>query len=69
MLNVIFRIEAVNGHRILIPSHFPYDRGDMVDVVEFSDKKKVHNFIRRQQDVGSPAISLSSISLLNTVGT
>jgi calcineurin-like phosphoesterase family protein len=41
-MKIIFRIQTEDGYRIIILSHFPNNRGDMVDVVELSDKKKVH---------------------------
>jgi hypothetical protein len=38
-MEVIFRIQTENGCRIIILLHFPDNGGDMVDVVELSDKK------------------------------
>jgi hypothetical protein len=38
-MKVILRIQTINSHRIIIPPHFPDNGGDMVDVVELSDKK------------------------------
>jgi hypothetical protein len=39
ILKIIFRVQAINGHRIIIPPHFPHDGCYVVDIIEFSNKK------------------------------
>jgi len=38
----IYIIQTINGNRKIILLHLPDNGGDMVDVVELSDKKQVH---------------------------
>jgi hypothetical protein len=41
-MKVILGIQTINSHRIIILFHFPHNGCNMIDVVELSDKKKVH---------------------------
>jgi hypothetical protein len=41
-VNVIFRIDTIEGYRITIAIHLPYNGGDMIDVIKGSNKKQVH---------------------------
>jgi hypothetical protein len=41
-MKVIFRIQTENSHRKIILLLFPNNGSYMIDVVEFSDKKQVH---------------------------
>ena len=38
-LKVVLRIQTINGDGIIVLSHFPHDRRNMIDVIELSDKK------------------------------
>jgi hypothetical protein len=44
MTKIIFRVQTQDGYRIIILPHSPDNGGDMVDVVELSDKKQVHGY-------------------------
>jgi len=39
MVNIVFRIYAVNGNRVLILTHFPHDWGDMIYIIKGSNEK------------------------------
>jgi hypothetical protein len=45
IVNIIFWIYAVNGHRMLIHAHFPHNWRNMIYVVKGSNEKQIHSSI------------------------